>query len=1354
MKCKLSLGFFSLFLLTSSSLLAMQKGDDDLFSDPLTPTPPKSERKKSNGASSSQTIHNKEEDSLSSSDEDVFFSHLPDFIDNEDEIIDERFGILEQPGEFGFLLVGIPLSTIIADDVPDRPSGLERLQQFVEQQRRRITQPSFRNENSYSHSKLRLWRLRGVLGILPRTDSAMDSFERAGVDTILGTLEHFSDLLDPTKYIFSPEHISLTQEALLVQAYHLLRYRYEQGVKFLHFQDLKGEKSFTYPFKDLKPLLSGCMEMATDKSLRPRMERALETLAAEPWMQRLNFLATHWCGAQSVNLGAFLDENYITEFPNLSKAFPYQKVLTDIIAEHSHVLGQIDPEHREELQETISQFRRSLLQMSRHANIANLLVEVLEPMEDIADLEFDGDILANQVELPIRDFISHYPNALWKERDSKKFLLHYARSRLHDLGKGITTSFPKTYFQKDVALQPPTLRETFYFSIPFKLLHALALNLHHANMFKREDDIKRIDANIIKIRDFLREIIPYVKEFIITDLAEALDQPYTGSFKKENIKPGIDQILQRYPELQDISDFAKDFAHLFVFHMGNPVDLLPLPILPLTQWPSVMQDAFFRSLSMLGETAKGVTQNVKGMIQNDEFWKVIEDFRNELCHAGGLELELPLRFKTLFADDAYTGFIVDALGEMNTISQFFSNYCKALWENTSFPSPPTIHGHLERLMNIVKTCDLPKSPPPAFAPLGNRPSNIVIPPDFTLLRKTFEMRDKSLEERVNRLREELETSTGLEVNAFKAAIGSLFPLHADMQRDHDIIHQFNQLIGTRIGLSRSSATLSQYLGEIAVNCLEPNFPAIQNAIVTLFSVPDLFIEEAKRIFQHQPKMLKTFLNYQNAVNKERVCSEKIRPLLDHFNINDEFEAFINNFFTNATIKKNYDIRKKTFGDDAAINFLQTYLARFAITNWMPWVQAFKGQYGYIPSPEEKLYGHLRRAAKKAHELIQKIYEMEPTVADIRDERKDDLNWASVEYHLPQLRDYIDTIHLSIQRIRSLNPGLLRNIERQALSLRLMGNRLAHLNDAIDFEKHNVNTRHRDTNLVLQDIFGFTFGRQPTGRISFLDSLNFFVTEIYDILDNPRSILISQGVNLPHHAIEGQWIVRQAPNITVNFQERGIPKDGDCGFSALGFTREDAVQRLLDRENDASVRAAVAEDIRVSFLAGHFAGENLPNELRYQYYKHQTRVDSLRRQIIGLVLPADPTLEDLIQLARQDLQNYQGERAKLLLHLRKAISSLHEINIKIDAFTHDELTYKNFIRSEFIRSKRWLSYVRSGRGTLYALAQISGLDVRIWEPNPQHPGELRPIPLAAGLIGREVNLLHTNRLTHFNVLDPM
>ena len=210
----------------------------------------------------------------------------------------------------------------------------------------------------------------------------------------------------------------------------------------------------------------------------------------------------------------------------------------------------------------------------------------------------------------------------------------------------------------------------------------------------------------------------------------------------------------------------------------------------------------------------------------------------------------------------------------------------------------------------------------------------------------------------------------------------------------------------------------------------------------------------------------------------------------------------------------------------------------------------------------------------------------------------------------------------------------------------------------------------------------------------------------------------------------------------------IAPDGNCGFNALGISRESAITQLLARSNDVIIREAVAEDIRQALLQAH-----LPlmmrtantNELRIRYFHIQNQIDGLRRQL-GNIAPniTVAALQAEILL----IQAANPQRAGLLERLRQAINNQIELDVLIHDYTHHQKTYGQFIREEFGRGA-WLSYVRGGRGTLYALARINNLNVHIWQQNSI--GQLEEIPLAPGLVGAERHLLHTDGLTHFHKL---
>ena len=422
------------------------------------------------------------------------------------------------------------------------------------------------------------------------------------------------------------------------------------------------------------------------------------------------------------------------------------------------------------------------------------------------------------------------------------------------------------------------------------------------------------------------------------------------------------------------------------------------------------------------------------------------------------------------------------------------------------------------------------------------------------------------------------------------------------------------------------------------------------------------------------------------------------------------------------------------------------------------IRSFKASYGYIPTPGKKLYGDLTRAVNTCTLFLDKIELIKTIFNDIKDLQEDDLHWAAIEYHLPQLRDLIDEIHKSIQRIRSFNPGILRNIERQLLNIRLTGNRIAHLNDAISFDKYNTYTRRRDIELVLREIFGITSDKKPIDVPSVLDGLNFFIYDVSEMLKNPN-ILFHQANEIVTFNTTGTWIVQQDP--IISFQEREIVRDGDCGFRALGLTRKRGVELLLENAHNENIRQSVAEDIRISLLGESLVGwpaldKDRPKirKFRRDYYHYQQQIDSIRRQLsnLGLALPENVSIQYLLPLVTQDRNAGQVIRAENIVKLIKSIHDLSTTNREIDKFTRDVETYRMFIISEFKQGRKWLSYVRNGKGTLYALAQISELDIRIWEPDPNHLGNLRRISLAQDILGQEINLLHTDRLTHFNALD--
>ncbi len=1279
------------------------------------------------------------------------------YIDNEDEVVDEFFGVLVQPGEFGFKLCGIPLDEVIAENSPFQLNYLDKLQAYIDQQLE-CAKPNGRIlENR--HRNLRLWRLRNFYRLPARVDSDLDGFERAALETLVGTIKYTSSLLDSSAYTPSLNHILLAQDALLIQIYHLLFFRFERLRSSFRFDEClsnpreEGLKKFSFSLNDIVPtMVESFSRRGGSKNRSEENDEILRKLISRPWIYRLNMVASRVLSPELQYLGALVDESYLSRSSLSSSAPWYQQVLCEALDE-APVCALPTDELRVQIDEDLSRLRIRLEEGIVYSNVARFITDILEPLEDLSDLEMSDDVLTIQHPqfMGVRRAFE-YGDALRTTTDPRRFILLFAVSRLNDLGTAISEYFPGTYFQKDSSLQPLSLQETLYRFIPFKVLRNIALNCHHGRMFKREKSILLVREHMREIVSFCRVILPYVKEYVVCLTAQGLNQSYMGPLKEkpfEEIKVELESAVSNNPTAIYLSEYAINLSYLFFSHMNvlYILDELTKNSLPLSQWTFVMQRAFCRVLVILGETSKGITESVRMACDSPEVWKTLERFRDEFSHFEGTEYKLPRRLSSLFKEDANGPLVFEGLDEMRNIYLFFSSYCRHLWEESPAPQPLHIAWKLEALFKILITLELEPSPHGRALTNLNRPENVRIPPDYTILRQTYEKRAGQVTRVLTKLKEVVDSSEEFTLQEFDQTLTPYFPLCEDMNNEHQVMKIARQLIGTRTGIRGTQKLLLAMKDQLKSN---PAGVELQVLVERFHSIP----LEMQENFKTDANLMKLLLKYSNGLQKESELKEKLRKALDEFNIDAEFENFLKIFFslTSTKVKEKFDHEVKVRGMEQAEKYLQSLVRRFGINDWNSWVKAFKGNYCYLNAPERELYGHLDRAYKTAHKLMAVLNELKPIAKELKDTKSDDLRWECIEFSLPQIRDLIDEIHLSIQKIRALQPNVLRNIEVQMLNLRLMGNRLAHLNDVIEFQQYNTLTRRSSLNVHLRDIFGTTSGTSSTLPFTFLDALENFGGCLETLLTQPQEIFQNQLSILPAKNSNGKWVYQTSPTETGIFHERDISRDGDCGFRCLGLTREHAVNLLLQNTDSQAVRDAVADDIRAAYLNGRLVGTNFPEKFRRQFYKIQLKIDNLRRSISGVPLAPNLTSESIIPLIEQETLVGHKECVEMLSSLKMYLWALETVNQEIDKFTHSKEAYTDFIKSEFREGAGWLSYIRNGKGTLYALAKILGMNVQIWEPNPLKAGYLRRIPLADGLEGQKVNILHTDRLSHFNILE--
>lgn len=212
-----------------------------------------------------------------------------------------------------------------------------------------------------------------------------------------------------------------------------------------------------------------------------------------------------------------------------------------------------------------------------------------------------------------------------------------------------------------------------------------------------------------------------------------------------------------------------------------------------------------------------------------------------------------------------------------------------------------------------------------------------------------------------------------------------------------------------------------------------------------------------------------------------------------------------------------------------------------------------------------------------------------------------------------------------------------------------------------------------------------------------------------------------------------WTFQNTNSHIDYFEEHHVQADGDCGFRALGLTRQEAIEQLQEHIDDEEVRHAIAHDIFAALVASELSPlvgvfrlrlESLSEE----YQALQEEIDSLHREHPD----ADASIFEALQTRQHEIRNTILDR-------------ISERGIVL-----------RFISIEFQNSQRYLSYVPEGRGTMWALAHINNIDLHIWTQQTQaNEGLLlRPIRLEEGLSGRELHVLHDLRGMHFNTLVPI
>lgn len=238
---------------------------------------------------------------------------------------------------------------------------------------------------------------------------------------------------------------------------------------------------------------------------------------------------------------------------------------------------------------------------------------------------------------------------------------------------------------------------------------------------------------------------------------------------------------------------------------------------------------------------------------------------------------------------------------------------------------------------------------------------------------------------------------------------------------------------------------------------------------------------------------------------------------------------------------------------------------------------------------------------------------------------------------------------------------------------------------------------------------------------------------------------------------------------LHFKVRPVKSDGDCGFTALGYTREEGVALLLSKAGDEECRKLVAPEIRAAFIEGTLPKKMQEHkdykELRISYHSAQSGLDICLQDIKNELKYTDNKSagELLSYLEKEESFGKEHPLYKKLLNAKK-IWIDQEINL--DKYCSEQKTYNAFICG-YLHGGGWLSFLRKeGKdhptSTLDVLAREKKIEVLIWQeqkhasPNSKNASPtlecvhyFKPL-----VVSRTVHIFHAPDNNHYNLLDDV
>jgi len=1239
----------------------------------------------------------------------------------------------------------------------------------------------------------RLNTIAELLDIPVDSDAIQDRVEVDMQSDIVDTLSRLLDLLNPDRYTYDPEQIARVQTALIPQLYRLGRFRYELALEYVQLANrftrespperegpMEVSSSTVAPLPsatrepakkwleylvnhyhlrsnaDLRKIFNALIEFASTPGLLDQLERNLVGFLSVPHLRQLDYLRSQRLGAlTSTEFGM----PYLLPFQDLSTEMPYTAPLVTFV-EEGWLSRALRPEDRPDLERFYERFRNA----SEYQRLGEFVRTVLSPLEDVIAAPIERPLLPEEL-----DFVCR---------------------RLY-LAGGATVfdCIPKTLFQRETAEELQDTVGALRRFIPFSQLRNIALIAHHSDYLERPRDRELLKGGLIPLIAALREIVPTVRRLVQEEVL--LMRSGTPAVLRFDIEAARIRHECALLTIKKVGQFGSDIA---IF--AKLLRVLDAPLLaqfraPLSGWSDDQKHAFVRILVMLGESAKNLSSRARMLTGTDTFWKTFEAIRDGIIHPSTKEGEFSVQRLKFYLDNPDDSHNIGLQATLTEICDVLERM-RGFYESDEFtiegaPAvdeiPDTFGTKTKGLFDRVCSLALPAGDPAARDSERMDVTAIAFEPrtdaDIAALDQTVNI--AYYEAQLARLRDLIQS---LHFNEEFDALLAALPFDEGQKRQIQAIKiryaALNSLIEEMTTLLEAEAITEEFTEEdrTALKAFlttegvmdEAMIAAIQAIVDTL---PDESLDEASDEEEESANPFAALMRqstphpfkekFDQFITKKRDFYKGIKDC-EELNIHQAYEAFRDGLLTDETLRlalaeaAAIDIIDEAIAKESAVKqTLEARLKTFGIIrpdHIDRWISELKKHYGLLLNSSSQRKRTLQKIFNSTLGLQRTLEQLrEATIAalagdalvDIERYWDDPLFCLRLEGDFEELRHRVGGVSNALGIVYGVHPEIAGILQFHLENLRRLGNDLGHLGDVHGFSTQSEQGKR----YYLRRTLKILMGEIPKDSISLIEILQRLNATLKAVIERGASaeVVLASTVHSNGDILECVPVGGEAE--PRRFRLEMIAKDGNCGFNALGIPRERAIAQLLSNSEDETIRASVAEDIRQALLQG-----NLPvgmrtagtHRLRTEYFHIQTQIDELRRQL-GDIAP-DVTVEWL-QAEFLRLRSETPQRALLLRRLKEAMKALEALNGQINRYTHSRESYINFITQEFGRGA-WLSYVRGGRGTLYALAQINHLNVHIWRESRE--GRLERIPLADGLDGEERHLLHTDGLTHFHRLN--